>query len=417
MAEPRLDDDLLAPASLVDPFPQLAVLRERDPVRWSERYRAWLLTRYDDCAAAHTDPHFSSDRMTPLLRRAEEHGAPDALLAALRVLAGWMTFKDGPPHRRLRGLVLRAFTPRTVARMREGIAAVADELLDDLDDDARGEADLVAQLAYPLPAIVIAEMLGVPPADRDRFKAWSRDVAALVFGAVDDPDRYERAQAGMGELIAYFEELIDQAREREDDVLLCHLVRAQTPEGDALTRTELLAMCTLLLFGGHETTTNLLSSGLLALLRHPDQLALLAGDDALAQSAVEEFLRYDGPTRLSVRVMAEPLELRDRSLRAGDRVFLVLAAANRDPERFERPDELDITRDPNAQIGFGLGPHYCLGAPLARLEAQLTIPRAIRRLRELELAVDAAQLRWQPTLLSRSLRSLPVRFSGVTSAS
>ena len=172
-------------------------------------------------------------------------------------------------------------------------------------------------------------------------------------------------------------------------------------------------MCTLLLFGGHETTTNLLSSGLLALLRHPDQLALLARDDALAQRAVEEFLRYDGPTRLSVRVMAEPLELRDRSLRAGDRVFLVLAAANRDPERFERPDELDITRDPNAQIGFGLGPHYCLGAPLARLEAQIAIPRAIRRLRGLELAVDPAQLRWQPTLLSRSLRSLPVRFADV----
>ena len=158
MAEPELDDDLLAPASLVDPFPQLAVLRERDPVHWSERYRAWLLTRYDDCAAAHTDPHFSSDRMTPLLRRAEEHGAPDALLAALRVLAGWMTFKDGPPHRRLRGLVLRAFTPRTVARMEDQIAAVADELIDGLNP----EADLVEDLAYPLPAIVIAEMLGVP---------------------------------------------------------------------------------------------------------------------------------------------------------------------------------------------------------------------------------------------------------------
>jgi cytochrome P450 len=409
VAEPELDDDLLAPASLVDPFPQLAVLRERDPVHWSERYRAWLLTRYDDCAAAHTDPHFSSDRMTPLLRRAEEHGAPDALLAALRVLAGWMTFKDGPPHRRLRGLVLRAFTPRTVARMEDQIAAVADELIDGLGS----EADLVQDLAYPLPAIVIAEMLGVPAEDRDRFKAWSRDVAALVFGAVDDPDRYERAQAGMGELISYFDELIEAARAREGDDLLCHLVRARTPEGDALTHTELLAMCTLLLFGGHETTTNLLSSGLLALLRHPDQLALLAADDGLAQRAVEEFLRYDGPTRLSVRVMAEPLELRDRSLRAGDRVFLVLAAANRDPERFARPDELDITRDPNAQIGFGLGPHYCLGAPLARLEAQIAIPRAIRRLRGLELAVDPAQLRWQPTLLSRSLRSLPVRFADV----
>jgi cytochrome P450 len=398
----ELDDDLLAPASLIDPFPQLAVLRDRDPVHWSERYRAWLLTRYDDCAAAHTDPRFSSDRMTPLLRRTEASGAPEALLEALRVLAGWMTFKDGPPHRRLRGLVLRAFTPRTVARMRDQIAAIADELIDGLGE----EADLVAELAYPLPAIVIAEMLGVPPEDRDRFKGWSRDVAALVFGAVDDPDRYERAQAGMGELIAYFDALIAAARSREGDDLLCHLVRARTADGDALNQTELLAMCTLLLFGGHETTTNLLGSGMLALIRHPDQRALMVAGEVEPDRAVEELLRYDGPTRLSVRVVAEPLELRGRTLRPGDRVFLVLAAANRDPERFERPDDLDLTRDPNPQIGFGLGPHYCLGAPLARLEAQTTLPRVLARRPDLEVA---GELRWHPTLLSRSLRALPVR--------
>jgi len=397
-----LDDDLLAPGPLADPFPQLAVLRERDPVHWSERYRAWLLTRYDDCAAAHTDARLSSDRMTPLLRRAEASGAPAPLLEALRVLSGWMTFKDGPPHRRLRGLVLRAFTPRTVARMRDQIAAVADDLIDALDD----EADLVAELAYPLPAIVIAEMLGVPAEDRDRFKSWSRDVAALVFGAVDDPDRYARAQAGMGELIAYFDALIAAARGREGDDLLCHLVRARTAEGDALTQDELLAMCTLLLFGGHETTTNLLGNGLLALIRHPDQRGLLAAGEVAPDRAVEELMRYDGPTRLSVRVVAEPLEVRDRALRPGDRVFLVLAAANRDPERFDRPDDLDLRRDPNPQIGFGLGPHYCLGAPLARLEAQITIPRLLQRRPDLEVA---GELRWHPTLLSRSLTALPVR--------
>jgi cytochrome P450 len=405
--------DLLRPRAVADPFPDLAAIRAADPVHWSVRHRAWLITRYDHCAAAHTDARLSSDRMTPMLHRLEERGAAPQLLAMVAVLAAWMTFQDGADHRRLRGLVNRAFTPRVVALMRERIEAIADGLLDALPHS--GEADLVAGFAYPLPAIVIAEMLGVPAADRDRFKAWSSDISSLVFGAVDDPDRHDRAESGMTELVGYFEGLIEAAGAGGDETLLDHLVRVRGEDGDALSRNELLAMCTLLLFGGHETTTNLLGNGLLALLQHPEQMRALVAEPELAASAVEELMRFDGPAKISVRIAAAPLELGGQEIRAGDRVFLMLAAANRDPDRFERPDELDLGRERNQQIGFGLGPHYCLGAPLARLEGQIAIPLICRRLENLRLA-DEAELGWRPTLLSRSLESLPARYDAVLPA-
>jgi cytochrome P450 len=401
--------DLLRPAAVADPFPDLATIRAADPVHWSVRHRAWLITRFEDVAAAHTDPRLSSDRMTPLLARLRERGASPRLIRMVAVLADWMTFKAGADHRRLRSLVNRAFTPRVVARMREGIAAITADLLDALPES--GDADLVAAFAYPLPAIVIAEMLGVPASDRDRFRAWSADISSLVFGAVDDPDRHDRAESGMTELVEYFEGLIADAG-GDGDSLLDHLIRVRGEDGDALSREELLAMCTLLLFGGHETTANLLSSGTLALLQHPDQRRRLLDEPELAEAAVEELLRFDGPAKVSVRVAAEGLELGGKAIAPGDRVFLALAAANRDPEKFPDPDRLDLGRAPNRQIGFGIGPHYCLGAPLARLEAEVSIPLVFRRLEGLRLA-DGAELRYRPTLLSRSLEALPVSYDAV----
>ena len=405
--------ELLTPEFVRNPWPELARLREHDPIHWDERYAAWVITRYADVAEGHKDSRLSSDRIGPYLTRLERDSAPANVIATFRVLADWMTFKDGGDHRRLRSLFSKAFTPRSVERMRERIAEITNELIDGIAGEQ--EVDFVERVAYPLPAIVISELLGVPPADRDRFKAWSDDITALVFGAAGEGDRHERSHVGMAQLVEYLEGRIAEARRSPGDDLVSGLVRAA--EGsDGLSEAEIVSTCTLLLFGGHETTTNLLSGGTLCLLTHPEQAAQVAADPALEASAVEEMLRFEGPARLDVRIVGEPHELQGRELKPGQRVFLVVAAANRDPRTFDRPDEFDVTRKPNPHLTFGLGPHYCLGAPLARLEGQIAFPIILRRLPELALAAAPETLEWQPVLLSRALAQLPVRVGRVLPA-
>jgi len=405
------DDELLSEAAVANPHKYFAALRTRDPVAWNERYRSWVLTRYDDNQAAVKDPRFSSDRITPAINRERGRGHPDQeLLATLELLNGWMVFKDAPEHTRLRRLVSKAFTPRVIEAMRDEVIAVADTLLDDVEReiaDAK-QTDLVRSYAYPLPAIVIAGMLGVPAADRDQFKRWSDDISALVFGGLDDEGRHERARSGMSGLVGYITELVARARVSPEEDLIGGLIKAQEAD-DTLTDSETIATCTLLLFGGHETTTNLIANAVLALLQNPDQARLLVANPDLAGRAVEEFLRYDGPAKVVVRVAAEDVELRGRTIKAGQRVFLAPSAANRDPEVFNRPDELDITRNDNPHIGFGMGMHYCLGANLARLEGSVAIPRVLKRLPTLALGDEPLQ--WQPILLTRGLVKLPVRVS------
>lgn len=398
-------DGMLDPAAVADPHTYFGTLRSSRPVHWNERYRAWVVTGYDDVAAALRDPRLSSDRITPLLNRwRAKQGADPLLLDTLERLAGWMVFKDGLDHTRLRRLVYRAFTPRMVEAMRSDIAAIVDALLDDLAVDA--EVDLIRQFAFPLPAIVIAGMLGVPAGDRDLFKSWSDDITALVFGGLDDPGRYERAGTGMKELVQYLARMVDRCRAEPGENLVSGLIRAGD-EDDALSEAEILSTCVLLLFGGHETTTNLIGNGLLALLNHPEQRRLLEQNPSLIMKAVEEFLRFDGPAKSVVRVVGEDLEIGGHTLRAGQRAYLVLSAANRDPAAFDRADELDITRDPNQHLGFGLGAHYCLGASLARIEGAEAIGRVLARFPDLTLA--DAELAWHPVLLSRGLKELPVR--------
>jgi cytochrome P450 len=396
-------DDMLTPELVADPYPYFHQLRREDPVHWNERYRAWVVTAYDDVVRLFRDPAISSDRISPYLERLDdaERAAMDPVFG---VLSRWLVFQDPPDHTRLRRLVSKAFTIRAVEARRESIESVIGGLLDDLGAD--DEIDLIADFAYPLPAIVIAQMLGVPPTDRNLFKEWSDDISALVFGAVDDADRHERAQAGMVQLSDYLGELIARYRDSPGDNLISALVQAEE-EGDSLSREEVVATCILLLFGGHETTTNLIANGLLALLRNPDQLEALRRDSALLASTVEEVLRYDGPAKVSMRVAARDIDVRDRRVREGDRVFLVPAAANRDPARFPDPDRFDVGRNDKGHVGFGFGIHFCLGAPLARLEGELGLGRLLARFPEMQLAGDDP--RWHPTLLSRGMEALPVR--------
>jgi cytochrome P450 len=400
--------DLLGPEAVADPYPVLAALREHDPVHWSEKYRSWFITRFDDVTAALRDTRFSSDRISPY-RRAKLDGpdADPALRAAFGVLEEWMVFKDPPDHTRLRKLLSRGFTPRAVGRIRGRIDELADELLDAATSSGSGRVDLVRDYAYPLTASVIAEMLGVPRRDQDDFKRWSDQITGLVFGGMGDADRHAVGASGMAELTAYLSDLVAGHEREPADDLLSALIAARD-EHDSLSHEEVISTGVLLLFAGHETTTNLIASGVLALLRHPGQRALLDADPGLLNGAIEEVVRFDGPAKTVARVMAEDVEMGGRTLRRGQRVFLSPSAANRDPAVFDDPDTFDITRRQGRQLGFGVGLHYCLGAPLARLEASVAIPRALERLPSLRF--DEDQLHWAPVLLSRGMESFPVRY-------
>lgn len=401
-----IDEDLLSAAAVRDPYPVFARMRELDPVHWSERYRSWFITRHDDVSAAFRDDRYSSDRISGFVEA--KLGDPNVdgdLRRTFAVLGRWMVFKDPPEHTRLRRLVHRAFTPRAVEAMRGRVEQIAHALIDEVAD--AGHADLVPSFAFPLPAIVIAEMLGVPSEDRDRFKVWSDQLSGLVFGNFDDPGRYDLATGGMRDLTAYLDRLVNAAEDDPQDDLIGALVRARD-EGDSLSHDEVIATCTLLLFGGHETTTNLIANAVNQLIRNPDQLALLRDGSVSMRDAVEEAVRFDGPAKTVVRSLAEDVELRGRTMAAGSRVFLVPAAANRDPEVFDDPDRFDIARGGGSHVGFGLGIHYCLGAPLARLEAAEALAAVVERFHGMELTDD--ELPWHPVLLNRGPQKLPISF-------
>jgi cytochrome P450 len=403
-----LRDDLLAAEVNADPHPFHAALRERDPVHFSEAHRAWLLTRYDDVAASFLDPRLSSDRVRPLLE-AMSPGRAAAARPVMEMMTGWMVVSDPPAHTRLRRLAAAAFSPRRVAAMEARIGTLIEELLDDFI--AGGHSDLIEHFAYPLPATVIGELMGSPAADRDRLRAWSNDLALVAFGAGGEGrgDRHARATAGLGDLFGYFDERIEHARGHPGDDMISSLL-AGGEDGERLSDEEVKAMCALMLFAGHETTTSTIASGLLVLLQNRDQLELLSSRPELVGKAVEEVLRYEGAIKVLIRWVLEDFELRERAIRAGDRVYLILPSANRDPARFAEPERFDITRSPNPHIAFGRGPHACIGAQLARLEMRLALNALLERLPDLRLATGGP-VQWQPSLASRSPLRLDIEHS------
>jgi cytochrome P450 len=406
---PALPTDLLAAEAVDDPHEVFAQLRDAGPVVWLPEHHAWLLTTYDEVQDGFRDvTRLSSDRLTPLEARLDRRRR--ALLGeTFELLRGWMVFHDPPHHERLKGPVRRAFTPKRVEALRPHVEALVDDLLDEMADE--GTTDVVARLAFPLPAIVIAELLGVPPEDRDRFKEWSRQLAAIVFGAGNRADQAETAAAGSAQFVEYFSALIARYERDPADNLVSALIAARDTADAFLTANELVGALTLLLFGGHETTTNLIGNAVIALLRHPDELAWLRANPDAAAGAVEELHRYDGPTKVMPRVVALRHERHGQRLEPGQIVFLGVAGANRDPAVFDDPDRLWLAR-PDAQhhVGFGYGLHYCLGAPLARLEAQVALAALARRFPSMALATD--ELRYGATILGRGLGSLPVALRG-----
>ena len=397
-----IDDEVLSPERIADPHSYFAILREHDPVHWNEQYRAWFIHRYDHVLDALRDPRFSSERIGAAYDRLTDEQKAQRQ-PTYDILMDWLVFRDPPDHTRLRRLVSRAFTPRAVEAWRERIVGVVDELIDGMSDQEH--FDLIEDFAYPIPAVVIAEMMGVPAEDRDRFKDWSDDVMILVFGARGVGDRRARAQQGLIELAAYLGDLVAHYRQHPADNIISNLVEASEGD-DSLEDPEIVANCVLFLFGGHETTTNLIGNGIRVLLNHPDQLERLRRDPGLIKPAVEEILRFDGPSKMEVRTLADEVEMGGKTLPTGDMVYLVQHAANRDSEAFDQPDRFDITRDPNNHIGFGFGLHFCLGASVARLEGTIALEALVRRLPNLELGPEPEV--WVPTMLSRGLEHLPV---------
>ncbi len=384
--------DPFTDAALSDPYPQYATLRDQDPVHWSEKLRAWVLFRYDDVAAAlRDDARFSADRQRAV--RAPRPAAPPP--THIRTVSS-----DPPDALAVRAILTAALVPR-VRAMATRIEEITEELLSGLSD--RTGFDLVADFAYRLPIRVIAELMDVPERDREQFQRLSHDIARGMdrFYGADDAANAFRA------LGAYFLELVGERTGTEGDDLVRRLIRAEH-QRDRLSPLEVVAMCTGLVFAGHETTANLIANGMLALLRHPGELERLRADPSVTAPAVEELLRYDSPPQFISRVVLCDSELRGKQLRAGDTMLLGLGAANRDPAVFARPDVLDVVRTPNPHVGFGLGTHFCPGAQLSRLETRAAIPALLARFPELRLDGEP---RWRRTIILRGLERMPLRLA------
>jgi cytochrome P450 len=403
------DVDLVAPEHVQDPFSLYHRLRAAGPVVWLPEHRAWFLSTYEGVHGAFRDAEtLTSDRLTPLWDRLGDERRV-VLGQTFELLRGWMVFHDPPDHERLRDPLRRAFTPKRVEDLRPHVEALVDQLLDDLAEAGDG-ADLLDHFAFPLPAIVIAELLGVPPEDRNDFRHWSNQLAAVVFGASNREDQAATAAAGAEKFADYFAWLIAKYTDEPEDNLVSALIAVTHDDGSGgLTPSELVGACTLLLFGGHETTTNLIANSAHSLLTNPGELAWLRRHPGRTASAMEELHRYDGSTKVMVRIVREPHERGGQRLEPGQTVFLGVAAANRDPAMFPDPDRLWLERpDAHKHVGFGYGLHFCLGAPLARLESTIAVGRLVERFPRLRLAADPADLRWGATILGRGLQSLPV---------
>jgi cytochrome P450 PksS len=395
--------DLLSQETLRDPIAFYGRLREQELLSHFTMGGVgfWIIaTTYAESIELLKDPRLVSDRRNVLAQDAPQpsYGGPLALFSQNMLGA------DPPDHTRLRNLVSKAFTPRMIEQLRPRLQQITDELLDAVQE--KGSMDLIADFAFPLPLTVIAEMLGIPVMERQQFRAWTQALLASLAA----PEKEEAGMAAAEAFIAYIKTLLASKRTHPGDDLTSNLLLAEE-QGDTLSENELITMIWLLIVGGHETTVNLLGDGVLALLQHPEQISLLQHNPALLSSTIEELLRYTAPVLFSgARWASEDIPLHGQVIRKGELVRVSLSAANTDPQQFSDPETLDITRKINQHLAFGKGIHYCLGAPLARLEGQIAIGTLLQRLPDLRLACEPEQLNWHPVPYLRGLRALPVTF-------
>lgn len=395
--------DLYSPEALRNPHPILAQMRQDAPLAKLNRMEMtsvpWLLTRYDDCIKLTKDERFTKD----MIRRPGVTIDPDdMMMQAAASINRHMLTVDPPDHTRLRNLVHRAFTPRMIREMGGRIQQISDDLIDAMQ--GKSQIDLIHDYTVPLPITVIAELLGIPASDREKFREWTQ---VIIVDGTRGVNSDGMAAAAL-EFIMYFHQLFDERRATPQDDLISGLLQVEEA-GDKLDSQELISMVFLLLAAGHETTVNLLANGTLDLLQHPDQLKLLRENPKLMDSAVEEMLRFNGPVgATTMRWALEDIEMYGQVIPAGDMVLASLLGADRDPKVFANPDVFDITRSPNPHIAFGHGIHYCLGAPLARMEGVIAFNSLLTRLPNLSLAVEPEALEWNDTILLHSMKAMPV---------
>jgi pimeloyl-[acyl-carrier protein] synthase len=392
---------LLDPEVLADPYPLYRRLREEDPVHWDPYLHAWVVTRYHDVSTVFR--RFSADR-TPSPEYFEALGVPEVGPIA-RMMVQQMLFMDAPAHTRLRRLAGPAFQPAQVASLRPHIQDIADRLVDDILARGPGRVDLLADFAEPLPAMVTTELLGVPVEHHADLKDWSVTFAGMLGNFQHNPDLLTSVLEAVENLSGYFRRAIAEQRDDPRPGLLGALLRAEV-DGDRLTDEEVAANCIITMVGGLETTTNLIGNGMLTLLRNPRQLERLHAEPGILPAAVEELLRYESPSQHTARIARDDVELGGKKIKKGQAVIAVMAAGNRDPERFPDPDRLDFDRPDNRHLAFGWAAHFCFGAPLARLEAEIAFSTLLRRLPGLRLTGEP--LVWRENLGLRGLRALPL---------
>lgn len=394
---------LLDPEVLANPYPLYHRLRSEDPVHWDPFLHAWVVTRYADVIKVFQG--FSANR-TPTPEQLTALGL-SALTPLAQVMVRQMLFLDPPAHGRVRGLAAKAFTPRRVELLRSHIQDITDSLLDAVLARNTGLMDVIADLAYPLPAIVTAELLGVPTSDWKQLTKWSGDFAQVLGNFQHNPDHAARVLRSLEEMLAYFRAAVREQREHPRDGLISAFLTAEI-DGDRLSEEEVVANVIVTMVGGQETTTNLIGNGILTLLRHLDQLERLRADLSLIPSAVEELLRYESPSQHTARLAPDDVTLGGKSIRKRQAVIAVMGAANRDPERFPDPDRLDLARQDNRHVAFAWASHFCFGAPLARIEGQTAFETVLRRMPNLQLA--PGPITWRENLGLRGLTALHITF-------
>ena len=394
------------PKTVANPYPYFSALRKDDPIHWHVKLKSWIVTRYDDVRSILSSDNITVDRLNNFYSKLPSDEA-ELLKEIVKYLNLWAAFRNPPDHTRMRKIMMVAFTRKSINEMQPKISSITNATLSKLKNV--NEIELVNHYASPIPGLTIMHLLGVPIDMLEEFKSWSDDMSKFIGGARNDKDKYEKASRGCRKMVSFFREIIEDRRENPSEGFLMDLINASV-ENDKFSDDELIATCMLILFAGHETTTNLISNGILTLIKNQSELKKLLSNPDLLDLTVEEIMRFDGPTNSLVRNVERDHELHNKKLKQGDRVFAMVSSANRDENIFNEPDVFKIDRSPNRHLTFGYGPHLCIGAALAREEGRIAIINFFKHYPKAKLKAENS-FEWIDAMVPRGLKKLDVKLT------